>query len=185
VSDPSTSTTGDQSHGRLYRSTGAEGPQAEEARPAVAKRRAAPATDWSDVSAPLPVPPSVGKHSRVRPALTIPGLIVLDVVVVTIAALINVALTKHISLLTSVVFVICAVVGAVFVRKEDPHPAWIIPPLGYFTAVLIAGQFILQPNKSLIIREASMIGQTLGFNSWWIIGGTLAAFIIVMVRSRR
>jgi hypothetical protein len=185
VTDPSTSTAGDQSHGRLYRSTGAEGPQAEEARPAVAKRRAAAPTDWSDVSAPLPVAPSTNKVTRVRPALTVPGLIVLDVVVVTIAALINVALTNHISLLTSVVFVICAILGALFVRKEDPHPAWIIPPLGYFTAVLIAGQFILQPNKSLIVSEASMIGQTLGFNSWWIIGGTLAAFIIVMVRSRR
>jgi hypothetical protein len=63
--------------------------------------------------------------------------------------------------------------------------AWVIPPLGYFTAVVIAGQFILPAQRSLLIREASMIGQTLGFNAYWILGGTLAAFIIVMVRLRR
>ncbi len=185
MTDPSQASAEEHSRGRLYRSTGAEGPQADDARPAVAKRRSAPATDWSDVSAPLPIPPSVGQRSKVRPALTIPGLIVLDVVVVTIAALVNVALTKQISTVTNVVFVACAVLGALFVRKDDPHPAWVIPPLGYFTAVLIAGQFILPVQKNLLIREASMIGQTLGFNAWWIIGGTLAAFIIVMVRRKR
>ena len=185
MTEPATPATGEQPRGRLYRSTGAEGDQAELARPAVAKRRATTTTDWSDVSAPLPVAPSLGSTTKVRPALTIPGLIVLDVVIVVIAALINVWLTGHISMITNIVFVICAVVGAVFVNKKDMHPAWIIPPLGYFTAVLIAGQFDLPQQKHWIIRQGSMIGQSLGFNAWWIIGGTLAAFIIVLVRGRR
>lgn len=174
----------DQPRGRLYRSTGAEGDQADLARPAVAKRRTTPTTDWSDVSAPLPVAPSIERHAKVRPALTVPGLIVLDVVIVVIAALIDVWLTGHISMLTNIVFVICCVVGALFVKRDDMQPAWIIPPLGYFAAVLIAGQFDLPTQKSWFLRQASMIGQSLGFNAWWIIGGTLAAFIIVLVRRR-
>ena len=142
----------------------------------------------STSSAALPIPPGARKSSgRIQPALTVPGLIVLNVVVVTLVALLNVFITNphRIGTLTSIVFVICAIIGALFVRIDDPNPAWIIPPLGYFVAVLIAGQFALPTQKHLIIREGAMIATTLGFNALWILGGTLAAFVIVQVRKRR
>lgn len=113
------------------------------------------------------------------------GLMVLIAfAVTTLAAVGDTAINGSITFITGAVFVIVSVICAATIGYRDLSTAIITPPLAYFTAILVAGQFTLLtgPRDNLLIREAGMVVAGLAFNAPWIFAGTASAAVIVVVR---
>jgi hypothetical protein len=86
---------------------------------------------------------------------------------------------------TGVALVVASVYCALRVRREDDVVAMITPPLAFFVAAITAGQLLLGAQAGSTINRAQKVFFTLADNWYWIIGATLAAVIIVLVRRRR
>jgi hypothetical protein len=70
------------------------------------------------------------------------------------------------------------------VRPIDLWVAVIAPPLAFLVATLTAGQISPTSGTSLTGRAATVF-VTLGLNAPWIIGATMLALVIVLVRRAR
>jgi hypothetical protein len=86
---------------------------------------------------------------------------------------------------TGVALVVASVYCALRVRREDDIVAMLTPPLAFFVAAITAGQLLLGAQAGSTINRAQKVFFTLADNWYWIIGATVAAVIIVLVRRRR
>jgi hypothetical protein len=187
--------------GRLYRSTGAEGPQTLDAIPALDPEWLAsreqppfdPAAGATATAAATAAAAAATASATVTPEPRVQGgagLTWTGVFVVTTAAtvLIGVAdalITGRLGWLTGLALAVSGIYSAFVVRRVDIWAAVIAPPLAFLAAVLTAGQLTLDSAGSLLLREGYMVFRSLATNAPWILGTTLACLVIVLVRRRR
>jgi hypothetical protein len=168
--------------GRLYRSSGAEGPATLDAIPAIdPSRMPMPAT-------PVAVPPPVAKQrsaQRVGAGLTYSGVVVVVTGVTVVAAFIEALLRHQIGWLTGFALLASSIYCAVVVRRPDIWAAVVVPPLAFLIACLTAGQLTLDQTGSLLIREGYGLFRNLAVNAPWILGTTAVCLVIVLVRRKR
>ncbi len=117
--------------------------------------------------------------------LTWTGVTVVVVGVTVLMALADVLVTHGIGVITGVGLVLSTLYAALAVRPADLWAAVVTPPLAYLVALLTAGQFTLPSGGSLLVREGFMVFTGLALNAPWIIGATLVALVIVLVRRAR
>ena len=86
---------------------------------------------------------------------------------------------------TGLALLVSSVYAALTVRREDDTVAIIVPPIAFFVAALTAGQLFLGSAEGSILNRAVVVFFTLADNWIWIIGATVAALAIVLVRRRR
>ncbi len=86
---------------------------------------------------------------------------------------------------TGVALLVVSVYAALTVRREDDYSAFLTPPIAFALAALTAGQLFLGSNESGLLNRLVVAFFSLADNWAWIIGSTLIALIIVLVRRRR
>jgi hypothetical protein len=86
---------------------------------------------------------------------------------------------------TGLALLIGSVYGALTIRRDADSAAFIIPPVAFLVAALTAGQLFLDANEGSLLNRAVIVFFTLAENWIWIIGSTLVALVIVLVRRRR
>lgn len=86
---------------------------------------------------------------------------------------------------TGLALVASSVYAALTVRREDDTAAIIIPPVAFLIAALTAGQVFVGSLEGSLLNRAVVVFFTLADNWVWIIGATVAALAIVLVRRRR
>ena len=86
---------------------------------------------------------------------------------------------------TGIALLVSSVYTALTVRREDDYSAFLTPPLAFAVAALTAGQLFLGSNESGLLNRLVVAFFSLADNWIWIIGSTLIALIIVLVRRRR
>lgn len=86
---------------------------------------------------------------------------------------------------TGLALLASSVYAALTVRRDADTFAFLMPPVAFLITALTAGQFFLDSNEGSLINRAAIVFFTLAENWIWIIGSTLAALVIVLVRRRR
>jgi hypothetical protein len=86
---------------------------------------------------------------------------------------------------TGAALLLTSVFGAFAVRRDADSIAFLIPPVAFLIATLTAGQLFLDSGEGSLVNRAVIVFFTLAANWIWILGSTLAALIIVLVRRRR
>lgn len=86
---------------------------------------------------------------------------------------------------TGLALLLGSVYGALVIRRDADVAAFIIPPVAFLIAALTAGQVFLDANEGSLLNRAVIVFFTLADNWIWIIGSTLVALVIVLVRRRR
>lgn len=86
---------------------------------------------------------------------------------------------------TGLALLVASVYAALTVRREDDYSAFLTPPIAFALAALTAGQLFLGSNESGFLNRIVVAFFSLADNWVWIIGSTLIALIIVLVRRRR
>ncbi len=86
---------------------------------------------------------------------------------------------------TGVALVVSSVYAALFVRREDDTVAFLTPPVAFLLAALTAGQLFIDALQGSLVNRAVVLFFTLAENWVWIIGATVAALVIVLIRRRR
>ena len=160
--------------GRLYRSSGAEGPATLDAIPALDPGYS-PARRVEAVNEPT---------VRGTSGLTYTGVAVV-VASTVLAAIVEVLLRKEIGAITGLALLVSSVYSAVVVRRVDMWAAVVMPPLAFLAAAFLAGQLTLATSGSLLIREGFGLFRNLAVNAPWILGTTLVCLVIVLLRRRR
>jgi hypothetical protein len=74
---------------------------------------------------------------------------------------------------------------ALKVRREDDLVVIITPPIAFFVAAITAAQVFIGSAERSLLNRAVVVFFTLADNWIWIIGTTLVALVIVVVRRRR
>jgi len=87
--------------------------------------------------------------------------------------------------LTGIVFVVSSIYCAMKVRLSDASVAVIAPPIAYGIAALTVGQLGQSRAGGALISTFVNGFTTLSDNWFWVIGTTLTALAVVVVRSRR
>lgn len=115
------------------------------------------------------------------------GAVYLIVIGVTLAvAFVNAWLSSgDIGWPTGLALAASTLYGAFAVRRADDVVAVIAPPIAFLVAALTAGQLFLGAADASILNRAVVVFFTLADNWIWIIGSTVAALVIVLVRRRR
>lgn len=86
---------------------------------------------------------------------------------------------------TGLALLASSIYAAATVRRADDAAAFIIPPVAFLITALTAGQFFLSAGDTSLINRAVAVFFSLADNWAWIIGSTLVALVIVLVRRRR
>lgn len=86
---------------------------------------------------------------------------------------------------TGLALLASSVYAALTVRREDDTAAIIIPPVAFLIAALTAGQVFVGALEGSLLNRVVVVFFTLAANWVWIIGATVAALAIVLVRRRR
>ena len=86
---------------------------------------------------------------------------------------------------TGLALLASSVYAALVVRREDDTVAMIVPPIAFLVVALTAGQLFLGSAEGTILNRAVVVFFTLADNWVWVIGATVAALAIVLVRRRR
>jgi hypothetical protein len=60
-----------------------------------------------------------------------------------------------------------------------------LPPIAFFLAAITAGQAFRGASGGGLINRAQLVFFTLAYNWYWVIGATVVALVIVLVRRRR
>ncbi|MCX6434151.1 MAG: hypothetical protein NTX29_15745 [Actinobacteria bacterium] len=86
---------------------------------------------------------------------------------------------------TGLALLASSVYAALVVRREDDTVAMIVPPIAFLVVALTAGQLFLGSSAGSILNRGVVVFFTLADNWVWVIGATVAALAIVLVRRRR
>ena len=162
--------------GRLYRSSGAEGPATLDAIPAIDPSYS-PAHRVEAVAEPVAAGTTGG--------LTYTGVAVVVIATTVVVAFVEALLRKEIGVLTGVALLASSVYAALVVRRVDIWAAVVIPPLAFLVATLTAGQITQTRTGHFFIDQGSLLLLVLGRNALWVLGTTLVCLAIVLVRRRR
>jgi uncharacterized membrane protein len=183
------STAAKSQKGHLYRSVGASGAQAEQARQAVAKR--------GDLADGVAVDDLVKsrrkakdkKKSKIATKSTGAGnrLSLLSVIFAVIlipvaAAVVEALVVGQIGLISNVTFAVLVVLSAVFVSKDDLFAPAVAAPIGYFL-VLVAVGLLEVTGTNFFPRLAAWVVLELGTNALWLLLPTAAAAGVGVLRA--
>ena len=154
---------------------------------------AAPHPEAADDALPLPpVPPpgadvNEGRRRRRGARGITGGAVYLIVIGVTVlVAFANALLSDgDLGWPTGLALLASSVYAALTVRREDDTVAMIVPPIAFLVAALTAGQLFLGSAEGSLLNRAVVVFFSLADNWVWIIGATVAALVIVLVRRRR
>ncbi len=114
------------------------------------------------------------------------GVVLVDVLATTIAAIVDLRLNLHLTWITGAVFVTVCVITAIAVRRRDLSIAVITPPLAFVFAVAVAAvTSSVGEAGSMMIRMSRDIFASLAFNAPFVFAGTGLALIIVAIRALR
>jgi hypothetical protein len=128
----------------------------------------------------------MGKSRRNDPGLNPIGVYVLVIGATVIAGFLDSFISgTGLGWLTGIVFLATSIYCAVKVRVSDASVAVIAPPIAYGIAALTVGQLGQSRAGGAVISAFVNGFTTLADNWFWIIGTTLAALAVVVVRSRR
>jgi len=120
------------------------------------------------------------------PGLRAGGVYLIVIGVTVIVGFINAALGGgSLGWPTGVALLAISAYAAVTVRRSDDVAAFLIPPVAFLVAALTAGQLFLDANEGSVLNRAVIVFFSLADNWIWIIGSTLIALVIVLVRRRR
>lgn len=86
---------------------------------------------------------------------------------------------------TGVALLISSVYAALTVRRQDDTVAFLVPPVAFLLTALTAGQVFIDSLEGSLLNRAVILFFTLADNWIWIIGSTVIALVIVLVRRRR
>lgn len=86
-------------------------------------------------------------------------------------------------IVTGVVFLIASIFCALRVRRSDAAVAVIAPPIAFFIAAITVGQVGQSSTGGMLGRFVNTFFMLAG-NWMWIIGATVVALVIVLVRGR-
>lgn len=86
---------------------------------------------------------------------------------------------------TGLALLVSSVYGAIAIRRDDDTIAFLIPPVAFLIAALTAGQLFLDSGEGSLINRGVIVFFSLADNWLWILGSTLIALVIVLVRRRR
>lgn len=86
---------------------------------------------------------------------------------------------------TGLALLIVTVFCALKVRRDDDITVIITPPIAFFIAAITAAQLFIGESQRSLINRAVVMFFTLAENWVWIIGSTIVAAVIVIVRRRR
>jgi hypothetical protein len=100
-----------------------------------------------------------------------------------ILGLLIAAVTDSLGLLFQLAFIVVAVVGALKVRRSELLAAFIVPPLAYAGAIVIASP-ALGISNGLIVGIGTDLGSYLATGAPWLFLGTLLAFALAVWRGR-
>jgi hypothetical protein len=127
-----------------------------------------------------------GRRAATADGLTAGGVYVLIIGVTLVVAFANALLAGgKVGWPTGLALVAVTVFCALKVRREDDTVAIITPPVAFFLAAITAGQLFVKPPPNSLLNRAVVTFFTLADNWVWIIGATVAALVIVIVRRRR
>ena len=181
--------------GRLYRSSGAEGPATLDAIPALDPARlarlSATSTATADAAAtprPTKTPKAPKEAREPRPAgagLTYSGVVVIVGAATLVAGFIEALLRHQLGWLTGIALLVSSVYCALMVRKPDAFAAVFVPPLAFLVTALTAGMLTLDSSGGLLSRVGFGLFRNLATNAPWILGTTLVCLAIVLVRRTR
>ncbi len=128
----------------------------------------------------------MSKSRRNEPGLNPTGVYVLVIGATVIAGFLDSFISgTGLGWLTGIVFLASSIYCAVKVRVSDASVAVIAPPIAYGIAALTVGQLGQSRAGGAVISAFVNGFTTLADNWFWILGTTLAALAIVVVRSRR
>jgi len=86
---------------------------------------------------------------------------------------------------TGIALLASSTYAAIAVRRSSDTIAFLMPPVAFLLATVTVGQAFLGPTKASLLGRAEVTFTTLGTNWVWIIGSTIVALVIVLVRRRR
>ncbi len=86
---------------------------------------------------------------------------------------------------TGLALLVTSVYCALTVRREDDAVTIFTPPIAFFLAAVTAGQAFRGASGGGLLNRAQLVFFSLADNWYWVIGATLAATVIVIVRRRR
>ena len=101
-----------------------------------------------------------------------------------ILGLVLVALTDGLGIVFQVAFVALAAFGALRVRRTDLLAAFIVPPLAYASAIVVASP-ALGITGGFFVGITANLGTYLSTGAPWLFLGTFLAFGIAVYRGRR
>lgn len=114
-----------------------------------------------------------------------PGWLVVTIAtaVVVGVAVAEVLLQDRIGTWTDIALVAVAAISPLVTRSGDRSLPAMMPPLAFLAAVLVAGQWLVDPGEtSWQTRELLMIGLTLGSNAGWVVAATIVAVTLATIR---
>ena len=136
------------------------------------------------VVAPAEGKPAMTTHHRSR-HITGGAVYIIVIGVTVLVGFANALLASgDISWPTGLALLASSVYAALVVRREDDTVAMIVPPIAFLVAALTAGQLFLGSAEGTILNRAVVVFFTLADNWVWVIGATVAALAIVLVRRR-
>jgi hypothetical protein len=130
--------------------------------------------------------PARRQRSQVADGLTALAVYLLIIGVTLIVAFTNALLLNgKVGWPTGLALVVVTVFCALKVRRDDDLVTIITPPIAFFLAAVTAAQLFLGSAQHSLLNRAVVAFFTLADNWVWIIGATVAAVVIVLVRRRR
>lgn len=134
------------------------------------------------MSAPLPSVPSARRRGD-SGSITALGLFLLEAVVLGIAGLLIAWIGDGLGGVFQILFVFVAAFGALRVRRRDLIAGFIVPPLAYAAAIVIASP-ALGLGRSAALGIGSNLASYLALGAPWLFLGTLIAFGVCVWRGR-
>ena len=183
------STAAKSQKGHLYRSVGASGAQAEQARQAVAKR--------SDLADGVAIDDLVKSRRKAKDKkkskkatkgngagnrLSLLSVIFAVNLIPVAVAVVEALVVGQIGLISNVTFAVLVVLSAVFVSKDDLFAPAVAAPIGYFL-VLVAVGLIEVTGTNFFPRLAAWVVLELGTNALWLLLPTAAAAGVGVLRA--
>jgi hypothetical protein len=123
------------------------------------------------------------QRSSARRTITGIGLFLLEAIPLGLVGFILAWITDGLGIVFQLVFIGLAAYGALRVRRRDLLAAFIVPPLAYAAAIVIASP-ALGITGGLIVGLATNVGSFLAVGAPWLFLGTAIAFGIAVWRGR-
>jgi len=117
--------------------------------------------------------------------LAAPTAVVLVAVVTLVAAVVSAASGHGFGAVFNALYLIVTVYVALRIHVEDRFVAVVAPPIVYALSVFVAGFFDSEETSHAFRRTLENSFVNVSFGAPWLVGATIAAIVIAVVRGRR